>query len=183
MKRDDGLLCINFDSSPFIFVIDEGGRSPGREGNDFLHRSYHNRNKCTSALHGKKAWFQLTRFCSSGEESAPAHWAIWTRFLCRWEMPWSLWGGRQFTQQQLWWQHVWRPSTSCAGPPDMGQWQWSSHFGSDRGLQRPPQTDLGRQEAVTQLDRTAAGVRADFQTIQLWQGSSVCDLSGFSFRL
>lgn len=66
----------------------------------------------------------------------------------------------------------------------MGQSQRSSHFGSDRGLQRPPQTDLRRPEAFAWPDHAAAGVRADFQTLHLGQqGSSLYDPFGFSLEL
>lgn len=121
----------------FIFVLDEGGRSPGREGNDALHHSFHN--KCTGGFQGKKNRIlihQLMLLCRGVWFNSLRH-HIWICFLSRQEIPWSLGAGWQFTGQQLWGKPIWGPLPSCAGPSDMGQSQRSSYFGSDRGLQRP----------------------------------------------
>lgn len=44
----------------FTFVLDEGGRSLGREGCDPLRHSFQSNNKYTSVLHGKKTSSEVT---------------------------------------------------------------------------------------------------------------------------
>lgn len=51
------IVTVDYSASTALLsflCLDEGGRSPGREGSDSLHRSFHSHNKCTSALYGKK---------------------------------------------------------------------------------------------------------------------------------
>lgn len=44
----------------FTFVLDEGGRSPGRDGADLLHHSFQSHNEYTSVHHGKETSSEVT---------------------------------------------------------------------------------------------------------------------------
>lgn len=93
--------------------------------------------------------------------------------LFRGETSRPLRGRRRLGQRQLGRQCDWRSLSPGAWPPDVGQSQRPPCFGSDWGLQRPPQADLGRTEAVARHGDPAAGVSAHVQTAGLRQQGTI----------